>query len=67
MVDSHAHIALCDPSEAELIAAAGEAGVNRILTVGLGEDSNPGVIELSAEHDSRLRFGRLASQQRGRL
>lgn len=52
MVDSHAHIALCDPPEAEVIAAAAEAGVNRILSVGLGEDSNPGVIELAASHDS---------------
>jgi TatD DNase family protein len=41
LVDTHAHLALCEPPEAELIASAGEAGVNRILTVGLGEDSNP--------------------------
>ncbi|MGA9372303.1 MAG: TatD family hydrolase [Solirubrobacterales bacterium] len=43
MVDTHAHLALCEPPEAELIAAARDAGVRRILTVGLGEDSNPGV------------------------
>lgn len=52
MIDSHAHIALCDPPEAEVIATAGEAGVNRILTVGLGDDSNPGVVELAAGHNS---------------
>ena len=48
VVDTHAHLALCEPPEAELIGAAREAGVNRILTVGLGEDSNPGAAE-SAE------------------
>jgi TatD DNase family protein len=41
MVDTHAHLGLCEPAEAELIASAREAGVSRILTVGLGEDSNP--------------------------
>jgi TatD DNase family protein len=41
MVDTHAHLGLCEPAEAELIASARDAGVSRILTVGLGEDSNP--------------------------
>ena len=41
MVDTHAHLGLCEPPEAELVDAARAAGVNRILTVGLGEDSNP--------------------------
>ncbi|HEU4979617.1 MAG TPA: TatD family hydrolase [Solirubrobacterales bacterium] len=45
MVDTHAHLGLCEPAEAELVAAAREAGVRRILTVGLGEDSNPGAVE----------------------
>lgn len=40
MVDTHAHLALCEPPEAELVGAARDAGVNRILTVGLGEESN---------------------------
>lgn len=52
MVDSHAHIGLCEPPDAEIVAAAEAAGVNRILTVGLGEDSNPGVIELAGGHGS---------------
>jgi TatD DNase family protein len=52
VVDSHAHIALCDPADAEIVAAAEAAGVGRILTVGLGDDSNPGVVELAASHDS---------------
>jgi TatD DNase family protein len=41
VVDTHAHLGLCEPPEAELVDAARAAGVNRILTVGLGEDSNP--------------------------
>jgi TatD DNase family protein len=41
VIDTHAHLGLCEPSEDELVAAAREAGVGRILNVGLGEDSNP--------------------------
>jgi TatD DNase family protein len=32
--DSHTHLDLCEPPDAELVAAASEAGVTRILTVG---------------------------------
>src|SRR5262249_50688403 len=35
----------------DLVAAAREAGVRRILTVGLGDDSNPAVVELAAAHE----------------
>jgi TatD DNase family protein len=48
VVDTHAHLGLCEPDEDELVAAANEAGVSRILTVGLGEDSNPEAVR-SAE------------------
>jgi TatD DNase family protein len=34
LIDSHTHLSLCEPSEAELVAAATAAGVKRILTVG---------------------------------
>ena len=51
MVDTHAHLGLCQPAEAELVASAREAGVNRILTVGLGEDSNPEVVRSAAASD----------------
>ena len=34
MIDSHTHLNLCEPSDAELVAAATAAGVKRILTVG---------------------------------
>ena len=50
VVDTHAHLGLCEPDEADLLDAAREAGVRRILTVGLGDDSNPGVIDLAAAH-----------------
>jgi TatD DNase family protein len=40
VVDTHAHLGLCEPGDEELVAAARAAGVRRILTVGLGEDSN---------------------------
>ncbi len=35
MIDSHTHLDLCDPPDAELVAAAEAAGVRRILTVGI--------------------------------
>jgi TatD DNase family protein len=35
VIDSHTHLDLCDPPDAELVAAAGEAGVRRIVTVGI--------------------------------
>lgn len=44
MIDSHTHLFLCEGSEAELLAAAAAAGVERMLNVGLGEETNPGVV-----------------------
>jgi TatD DNase family protein len=34
VIDSHTHLHLCEPSTAELVAAAEEAGVTRMVTVG---------------------------------
>jgi len=34
MVDSHTHLSFCEPPNAELVEAASEAGVERIVTVG---------------------------------
>jgi TatD DNase family protein len=34
MIDSHTHLDLCEPPDAELVAAAEAAGVTRMLTVG---------------------------------
>jgi TatD DNase family protein len=52
VVDTHAHLGLCEPAEAELVASARDAGVNRILTVGLGEDSNPQAAISARENDA---------------
>ena len=34
MIDSHTHLDLCEPPDAELVAASDAAGVTRMLTVG---------------------------------
>ena len=34
MIDSHTHLELCEPPDSELVAAAVQAGVSRLLTVG---------------------------------
>jgi TatD DNase family protein len=34
VIDSHTHLELCEPPDSELVAAASEAGVTRIVTVG---------------------------------
>jgi TatD DNase family protein len=52
VVDTHAHIGLCDGPAPDLVARAAEAGVKRILTVGLGEDSNEEAMELAREHET---------------
>jgi TatD DNase family protein len=41
MIDSHTHLSLCDGGDEELVAAALEARVSRMLTVGMGAESNP--------------------------
>jgi TatD DNase family protein len=51
MVDTHAHLGLCDAPEAEVVEAARAAGVSRILTVGLGEDSNPDAVRAADSYD----------------
>jgi TatD DNase family protein len=51
VVDTHAHLALCEPDEEELVATAREAGVRRILTVGLGEDTNPEAVRAADRND----------------
>jgi TatD DNase family protein len=52
VVDTHAHLSLCEPAEDELVAAAEEAGVRRVLTIGLGEDSNPEAVRAAGEYES---------------
>lgn len=45
MVDTHAHLTSCHPPNDELVGAAAQAGVRRILTVGMNEDSNHAALE----------------------
>jgi TatD DNase family protein len=52
VIDSHTHLFLCEGDEGELVGAATEAGVGRMLNIGLGEDSNQGVIATAERHAS---------------
>jgi TatD DNase family protein len=54
VIDSHCHLGLCEPPDAELIAAAGEAGVRRMLTVGIDEESGAGAIAAAEAHEEVL-------------
>ena len=51
MVDSHTHLFLCDGSEAEVVGAAREAGVGRMLTVGMDAETNPAAIAAAERHE----------------
>jgi TatD DNase family protein len=51
MIDSHTHLFLCDRPESELVAAAHEAGVGRMLTVGMDAETNPAAIAAAERHD----------------
>ncbi|HST70012.1 MAG TPA: TatD family hydrolase [Solirubrobacterales bacterium] len=52
MIDSHTHLMLCDGSEEELVAAALGAGVKRMLTIGMGTDSNPVAVASAERHEA---------------
>jgi TatD DNase family protein len=52
MIDSHTHLFLCERSEAELVADALAAGVNRMLNVGLGGEENGAAIGAAERHES---------------
>lgn len=54
MIDSHTHLFLCEKAEPELLAAAAAAGVTRMLNIGLGEESNPGVIACAERNEAVL-------------
>jgi TatD DNase family protein len=47
VVDTHAHIALCDGDPAGVVERAQGAGLTRILTVGLDEESNRDAIGIA--------------------
>jgi len=54
VVDTHAHLSVCEPRDSELVSAARDAGVTRILTVGMDEDSNAAAIAAAEAHDEVL-------------
>ena len=51
VVDTHAHLGVCEPADGELVAAARQVGVRRILTVGMDEASNREAIAAAEAHE----------------
>jgi len=51
MIDSHTHLFLCERPEEDLVASARDAGVMRMLNVGLGSESNAGSIASAERHE----------------
>lgn len=52
MIDSHTHLFLCERPEDEVVSAAVEAGVGRMLNVGLDAESNALAIAAAGRHES---------------
>ena len=51
MVDSHTHLGSCDESPARLVEEAGEAGVDRIVTIGCGQRSSEEAVAFCDEFE----------------
>ncbi|MTD46539.1 YchF/TatD family DNA exonuclease [Conexibacter sp. W3-3-2] len=49
MIDSHTHLDSCAPPNAELVQAARDAGITRILTVGMDEETNRAALRAAEE------------------
>jgi TatD DNase family protein len=52
VIDSHTHLFLCERPEAELVASALEAGVGRMLNVGLGGEENEAAVAAAERHEA---------------
>jgi TatD DNase family protein len=52
MIDSHCHLGLCEPADAELVADAAQVGVRRMLTVGIDEAAGEEAIAASEAHEA---------------
>jgi TatD DNase family protein len=52
VIDSHTHLFLCERPEADVVATALEAGVGRMLNVGLEASSNEQAIAAAGRHES---------------
>ncbi len=50
MIDSHAHLGSCEPNDSDLVERATAAGVRRILTIGMDEDSNAAAVSAARAH-----------------
>ena len=51
MIDSHTHLFLCEGGEGELVAAAAEAGVRRMLTVGMNAETNAAAVASAERYE----------------
>jgi TatD DNase family protein len=51
VIDSHTHLFLCERSEDEVVSAALEAGVGRMLNVGLDAETNLKAVAAAERHD----------------
>jgi len=51
VIDTHAHLGVCEPPDGQLVGEARRAGVRRILTVGLDEASNREAIAAAQAHE----------------
>jgi TatD DNase family protein len=51
VIDSHTHLDSCNPPNDELVAAARDAGLTRILTVGMDSDSGRAALAAAAAFD----------------
>jgi TatD DNase family protein len=54
VVDTHCHLGLCEPPDAELVAAAVDAGVRRMLTVGIDAAGSREAIAAAERHEEVL-------------
>jgi TatD DNase family protein len=54
VVDTHAHLGMCEQGDGELVAAARDAGIRRILTVGIDRAGNQEAVATAEEHEEVL-------------
>jgi TatD DNase family protein len=51
VIDTHAHLSFCEPEDGDLVGAARQVGVRRILSVGMDEESNRAAIAAAEQHE----------------
>jgi TatD DNase family protein len=51
VVDTHCHLDVCKPPDAELVERARDAGVNRLATVGMNDESIERALAAAGEHE----------------